>query len=260
MRRDLTRRLRECIEGWRREWADERSPEFRLELREARAYDAAGDWRSAMRFHFGVEGTSLTFIVPSRMTPWIAGMRADYPRDGFENHRPQNQPTIAATIEMEGITVLASRIFESAGMQRASPERSVAIAPMHEFGAARRLHVSVWLKQCADPFVLSISTALACALLPKRPPAMAGPERMERRSAAVGPQDVALEVVLGSAEITVADLAKLAVGDVIVMSAALSEPAELKIHAGERIAAVSVGNCCGRRAVQIKNESRRGKS
>jgi flagellar motor switch/type III secretory pathway protein FliN len=259
MRRELTRRLRECIEYWRREWADERSPEFRLELHEARAHGAKVDWRGAVCFHVG---SQMMFIVPTRMTPWVSGMHAHVPSDSSDRQRPQGPATIAAALEMEALSVLANRIFDSAGMQRAVLERGTLFteAAAHERGAARCLRVSVWPGECVNPFVLSISPALASGLLPTRRPTLMNQERMERRSAAVTPRDVGLEAVLGTAEITVADLARLAVGDVIVLNASLSEPAELKIRAGERIAAVSAGSCGGRRAVQIRNESRRGKS
>jgi len=89
-----------------------------------------------------------------------------------------------------------------------------------------------------------------------RPPAMA------RRPArpigpvvdALGPVPMTLEILLGEAELSVADLQGLAPGDVVVLGSTLSEPAPLQlIRAGELVARARLTEIEGRAAVVVQS-------
>jgi flagellar motor switch/type III secretory pathway protein FliN len=255
-RRDLTRRLHECIGRWRRDWAGEHSSPFRLELSEARMPTAESHWRGVACFQIGAgPRPTLMLVTPARLAPWLVGMRGE----GVDLQCPDNETTLAADLEKATLTALARLILDSAGMQSAALDRVDAPTEeaIRELQGARYLRANVCADEHGSPLGLLISPTLASALLPARL-SKTKQERIAGRLAAVAQQAVDLEAVLGTADLSVVDLARLAVGDVIVMNESLSEPGELRIRAGERIATVSAGRFAGHRAVQIKADKRTG--
>src|SRR5262249_7671211 len=81
---------------------------------------------------------------------------------------------------------------------------------------------------------LLLSPAVVVALAPiESKPASTG---VSRRRAAIIDKSVRLQAVLGEAQVTVGDLASLAVNDVIVLKDDISQPGYLTTESGRRVA------------------------
>jgi flagellar motor switch/type III secretory pathway protein FliN len=256
-RRSLTHRLRQCVAQWRAEWTAEDPPEIRVELCELAAAVPVNDGHEVQYFRAGALQSVMVFAVPASSAAWMAGvcgMRLPYA------DRSNDVAEIAAGLELAAVEMLARRILAAADAGASTVEGTTArVQPLdiRQLLAARYVAANVTGDDGRDLFNLLISPALVNALLPA-PRAVQSTEQMQRRTLAVADESVALEAVLGSSEVSVADLTKLAVGDVMVLNESLSSPAELRIRGGERVAMVSIGRLAGRRAIAVMNEKLRG--
>jgi Flagellar motor switch protein len=104
-----------------------------------------------------------------------------------------------------------------------------------------------------------LSPALASALMPARKQ-LSLPEHIERRGAAAAAQRIAIEAVLGSAEVSLQELTSLTVGDVIVLSEKLGAPSQVVIRGGEPVAKAALGCVDGRRAIQVESPAKHVRS
>jgi hypothetical protein len=74
---------------------------------------------------------------------------------------------------------------------------------------------------------------------------------VDKRRTAIGEESVRVEAILGEADISVGELASLAVNDVIVLRSAMSRPAHLATPDGRQVANASLGRVGNKRAVVI---------
>jgi flagellar motor switch protein FliM len=112
---------------------------------------------------------------------------------------------------------------------------------------------SITLGEAEATFSVALSPIFVASLLPTRKDSPQD-ERVEPRKSAVAEQSVGLEAVLGHAEVSIRELALLAVGDVIVMEESLSDPGSLQIEGGGRVCRVVPGRLDGQRAVQFRGK------
>lgn len=83
------------------------------------------------------------------------------------------------------------------------------------------------------------------------PAARKGGDALNRRRGAIDNRSVTIEVVLGEAELEVADLESLAPGDVIRLDRKLGDPLLVRNDAGDVLCGAHVGADGNRRAVQL---------
>jgi hypothetical protein len=74
---------------------------------------------------------------------------------------------------------------------------------------------------------------------------------VDKRRSAIGEESVRVEAILGEADISVGELASLAVNDVIVLRSAMSQPAHLATRSGRQVANAALGRVGNKRAVVI---------
>ena len=86
------------------------------------------------------------------------------------------------------------------------------------------------------------------------------PEPVERRLAAAAEQTLPVEQVLGHAQVSLADLARLRIGDVIVLEESLSKGGELFLAGGGHVGSTRPGRAGHKRAVQLHVIQSKGRS
>jgi flagellar motor switch/type III secretory pathway protein FliN len=246
-RQALIERISRDIGQWQRSWLPDRELPVRVDVVEARG--AAVDIRTmegaTFRARVGKE-MPLALIVPARSMPVLAGA---HPSGMDATSRFADEHSLAATLEREALRRLATALL---GGSNAELEHCAGTSAemLRELGAARYLRAGITLGE-RTLLIALLSPAFVETVAPRRS-AAATAERVERRRAAALIESVAVEALLGNAEVTVSELAALALGDVIVLDRKLTDAGDLSVRNGERIGDITLGQLDGRRAVQIR--------
>jgi len=274
-KRIIAEYVRASVERWRRAWAEDPKPRIAVEI--AGTESLVGRWSSRSCFLANSERGSLCLFVAPRCLPAIAGLRG---LTLDTAHRQVDPDTLAAGLELEALQRLVGDLVggargdmtsldrnaagrhaaehnatERGAAARATLERTTLPIPaaIRQLGATRCAVASITLGDAEATFSIALSPAFVASLLPTRNDFALG-ERVEPRRAAAAEQPVGIEAVLGHAEVSVRDLALLAVGDVIVMDESLSDPGSLQIEGGGRVCRVMPGRLDSRRAVQFRGK------
>jgi flagellar motor switch/type III secretory pathway protein FliN len=96
-----------------------------------------------------------------------------------------------------------------------------------------------------------LAPELAARAVDAAPTARKGGDSLNPRRGAIDNRSVAIQVVLGEAELAVADLESLAPGDVIRLDRKLGDPLLVRNDVGDILCGAHVGAVGGRRAVQL---------
>ena len=115
---------------------------------------------------------------------------------------------------------------------------------------SRHVTVDVSLGSARAAVTLMLTPALI-ELLALRTPVTMPQEKLSRRRAAIREEHTRVEAVLGSVEVTLLDLAKLAEGDVIVLDQPLGQAGYLTTPAGAHITKIVLGRNGAERAVSM---------
>jgi len=269
-RRLITEHVRSRAERWQREWLGRGGEPICVEVHADHdaGRDMARDVNKFGRIHesccFEALDSSgertLAIRAPARSLPYLAGLQGATVELA---DRCADRDSFAGQLETQGLRGLAQGLLAGTRLEMAEFHRvpgGEMDAPgarsqglRAEPGTSRHPVVLMTLGEMRSPLVLVISPEFAASLLPLRRDG-SGSERLERRSAAICDQTVSLDAVLGQVEVCIAELASLAVGDVIVMKEALSDSVDLTIVGGARVGRAVVGQFGGRRAVQIKGK------
>lgn len=242
--------VRACVERWRSRWIPEQKANVRVtvlaprESHDVRLHDATC-------FRLGDTRTDMVLIVPARCLPLVAGVTGDVGEPVGVAPQPHG---LAELLELEALRALA-REFRTTESLNPTLERMTCTATeaQREYAALRYATVLVTLGDAKSPVVALLSPELMAAAIPARGKLDAA-ESLEPRNAAIAQEVIAVEAVLGEGEVSVSELTKLAVGDVVVLEQKLGEPASLAIRGGGRIVGAAPGRVEGVRAVQIKRE------
>lgn len=79
----------------------------------------------------------------------------------------------------------------------------------------------------------------------------AAPGALEQRSRAMRSESVVLDAIAGEAEVAVEDVTTLAVGDVLKLDRAISEPLQVRMRGGGAVCSARLGALQGRAALQL---------
>jgi flagellar motor switch/type III secretory pathway protein FliN len=252
-RRLITEHVRARAERWQRDWLAGRGGAISVDVH------ADPDTTKVSRVHesccfeaLDSSGERSVLIkAPARSLPHLAGLHGPPPELA---ERCADRDSLAGQLETEALRRLAESLLAGTRLEMAEFHR-VPGSEADAAGARAGRHpvALMTLGDMRSPLVLMISPEFATSLLPLRRD-ISGSERLERRSAAICEQTVSLDAVLGQVEVCIAELASLAVGDVIVMNEALCDSVDLTISGGARVGRAVVGQSGGRRAVQIKGK------
>jgi hypothetical protein len=244
-RRALASAVRTRVERWRGQWAPEQKAVVRIEIPESQERDPR--LQEAACFRMADARPALVIIVPARSVLQVVGVLGDAESRAFG---PPHG--LAEKLEHAALSALL-REFRTPDVLDPSLERIAGAAAevQHQYIVQRYTPALVTLGESQCPVLLLLSPELVGALLPAGGSPI-GAERLDRRSAAVAQEVVAIEGVLGEGEVSVSELARLAVGDVIVLDQKLGDPASLAIRGGARIVDGAPGRLDERWAIQIK--------
>jgi len=251
-RHALAEHVRARVVAWHRRWIPEQPANVRVEVleapepvRDARIHDAACFRVSAAR-------PGVVMLVPARCLPQVVGILGDVGEGGGGAGQSHG---LVGQLELEALCALARELRTPDALEPSVERMTGTVEQIQrEYGALRYASALVTLGECKCPVVLLMSPELMSAAIPSRA-AAAIAERFERRSAAVAQEVVGVEAVLGDGEVSVSELARLVVGDVIVLEKKLGEPASLAIRGGGRIVGAAPGRVDAMRAVQIRRGS-----
>jgi hypothetical protein len=256
-RRAIADRVARSLEEWQRQWLPDLAQTIRVDIEDVRARPIDIRAHEACCFQVTANGdTPLVLVVPRRSLAGLVGA----PSHGAEaSSRFADDRSLAAALEREALLRLASCVL---GKEPAREPAQIeltrlpqgAVDVLREFDAARYACACVTLGDARCVLDALISPALAERLLPERPVAPAV-ERVERRRSAAAEQIVEVDGLLGHAEVSLADLAALAVGDVIVLQQSLSEAGAIAVRGGERVTGAAPGRVDGKRAIQIRGRA-----
>jgi len=97
---------------------------------------------------------------------------------------------------------------------------------------------------------IAIGGAVVGGLLGRRPQS-ANEETLVAREAAISNGKTQLEVILGQAEMTLAELANISPGDVIRLQSSFRKPLAVRTMDGQPLVRARLGTCGGHKAIQI---------
>jgi flagellar motor switch/type III secretory pathway protein FliN len=235
------------VEQWREAWLPGFAGAAVVEIHDPRSQpvDIRVHEAEGFRVRVGAD-VPLVLIAPPRAIHDLVGVRtsggATYMRD---------ESPLAAALELETVRGFATALLRGTAGIEVERAQQTATELFRTCDAARYIRGVIHLGERRSTVSVLLTPAFAESLLPTRAGAPAG-ESLERRRAALGSESVEVDAVLGTADVPVAELAALAVGDVIVLNQGLADGAELAVRGGKKISGAAVGRVDGKRAIQIK--------
>ncbi|HEY4211211.1 MAG TPA: FliM/FliN family flagellar motor C-terminal domain-containing protein [Steroidobacteraceae bacterium] len=203
-------------------------------------------WRAAA----GPDGQQLIVIVPGQCIPRLLGLQAGVIETIAHQHPEEG--SLAAMVVAEAVRTLVVAVANCSAASVDLQRNTAPIAALlREAETTRFTGVLVTLGDPRAPLVLLSSPQLVSGTLPA-PSAALREERVERRRRAIADEVVSVEALLGHAEVSVSDVAALAVGDVIILQEDLGANGSIAVRGGGVIAGAMPGQLDGKRAVQVK--------
>lgn len=241
--------LTRLVEQWRDAWLQGHAPAVAVEIHDPRSQpvDIRVHESVCFRVRTGID-VPLVLIAPPRAIHEVMGVSASCSGTAA---LIRDDNSLAAVLELEAVRRFAAALLPASAS--VNVERTPQTAPeiFRAYDAARYIRAVIHLGERRSALSVLLAPAFAESLLPKRSTAPVG-ETVERRRGALGDETVAVDAVLGTAEVPVAELAALAVGDVIVLNQGLADGAELAVRGGKRISGAALGRVEGKRALQLR--------
>lgn len=239
-RQQLADSLLQTLQGWRKQWSG--SSHVTLTIDSAESLTRKAPLPGGRLLTFGADtsaGPLLTIAVPVDLHHELLGVAASRASvDGSGD--------IASLVVAEALQALCVRL--------ASPSAAEGISAhsCHSDGLAQRWSCNGWsvtVKAAGDRVLMwaRFSARLLLATLPAQPAKSAEP--LSSRRSAIGEEVVDVHAWLGEAEVQLADLATLRVGDVILLDASVEGAGRLTLSGGQQIAGIRLGSVLGQRAV-----------
>jgi flagellar motor switch/type III secretory pathway protein FliN len=245
-RRHLAERLTSCVERWRDAWLPGYAGSANVEVHDPRSQpvDIRVHEDEGFRVRAGV-GAPLVLIASPRAIHELMGVCTHGPATYMRDDSP-----LAAALELETVRGLAAALLRGSTGLEVERAQQTATELFRTCEGARYIRAVIHLGEHRCVFSVLLTPAFAESLLPPRAVTPLG-ESLESRRSAIGSESIAVDAVLGTADVPVADLAALAVGDVIVLNQGLADGAELAVRGGKRIGGAALGCIDGKRAIQI---------
>jgi flagellar motor switch/type III secretory pathway protein FliN len=247
-RERLRVRLEQQLQRWSQRWSTARE-ELLVEVPEVHveSYENAmsGAWASAVVVRSS--GVELVDVLWSgRVMQSLLGGSARSAGDfGFSSR------IVADDVSQDALADLGRHIH--AGSRFSATEASCATPSVTDALARARAQRAI----VACVTVGAASARMLIAMHPELVEQLAPPSKRtvapapERRRNAIGPESVGVQAMLGSAELTLGELAELAIGDVILLDHELNQPVRLESANAQYIASAHLGRSGSNLAVTI---------
>lgn len=263
-RRVLAGHVREAVERWRTGWAAEAQPQLAAEVHDSYMSTPAFRWADSVCVQWSTErGTELAMLWETRSLPFLAG----FSRAGTERLECSlERSSLVAELVLEAMHRLVTELLAGARDQLPPQSGSVVVSQsrqvggdvLYETGCGRFPCVLVTMEEARAAFLVMLSPGLLGSILPQGT-SFVPREPLERRLTGAAEQMLTVQQVLGHAYISLADLARLRAGDVIVLEEPLSKGGEL-VLSGIPIGSTLPGRVGTRRAVRLHAIHNKGRS
>jgi flagellar motor switch/type III secretory pathway protein FliN len=244
-------RLQQRLEAATRRWLDTWKADnaVRSAVRLAGADDAPPQVRELLAESYRVRAGGVPML-DIRFYPRALCAVVGLPADGFSSTAVTSRPAgLAAQLSRALLRSFVNELMDSASiadwefeeLPRRAPASHAPRAPL------QRAFVTAGDSEVA---ALELSPSLVNALAP----AVAVPRKgaFQPRRGAIGEARVKVEAILGTVELSVADVMSLGRGDVIVLDARLGAGCEINVPRIAAVAEAVVGKRGGMRAVRIR--------
>jgi flagellar motor switch/type III secretory pathway protein FliN len=244
--RALTDRVSGALARWQREWcaADVRRPEPLSDATPDAAFIATCRWRTGTAANFGVSvGCAATS--PDTFISLLVG-------DGVRGTNGEAAPTAATELERSALEALIASLFDDV----APAAKRTAIEwdsepPSERSFDRRRGNFAVRLRLGKVDIVVALSAAIVEEFLKAQPRVRQFGNPPTSARAALATQRVVVEVHAGAAQLTIAELASLGVGDVITLDRPLDRPLDVRAANGGAFCSGHLGVRDDRKAVLL---------
>jgi flagellar motor switch/type III secretory pathway protein FliN len=249
----LLARVAASARRWRQSWVAQAPDDFEAscDAPERGGFTAriASVATSAWTLEVGGDRVAM-LLLPHATFAWCLHESGSAPLDGA---MPVTAGSLADTLEREVARTLFMETCAVDGREVADVSRG-SLDELAEWSRAARAW-SLSVKAAGGRgFTLLIAAARVDALAPAR--ATCSPQALERRREAVGENTVTLRALVGETRIPVAELAGLALDDVLLLDQPLAEPVALVCgDPAAPVAAGNLGRAGARRAIKITSHS-----
>lgn len=244
-REQIEKSLRQAVDEWRKQWGSGASSAVSIEI--APVFSRPSSASSGPRQH-SFEATSAT-----RGSLLLAVFAAEAPAEllGIASSRVTSDGPgeVANAVLRKAMHALCVQIGRAARIDDLSVTVCSAERTQREPLSSRTLQVIIRSSPDRPAVRLQLFASFVAALLPSSRPKSSEP--LASRRNAISMQTLALQAVLGESEVALAELARLQVGDVILLDTLVSGTAQLSLPDGRLLAQARLGSSDGRRAVSV---------
>lgn len=239
-RQRLARAIKQSIDEWRRQWSASSHVELEVDVAEALCRRSALSAGRAVTFGASAADQLLALAVPLESQHELLSLQAP----GVATECGET----ATAVLTEALRDLCSRLAHSASSE------AVSVATLQGEKLSQvwaRYGLSVTVRMDTDRVLLRarLLPPMLHAMLP--PLAVKPSEPLVSRRSAIGTQGVPVLAWLGDADVALSDLAKLQIGDVILINANVTNGGCLTLPDGRQLAQIRLGSASGRRAVSV---------
>jgi hypothetical protein len=239
-RQRLADTIKQSIDEWRRQWSASSHVAFEVDVAEALCRRPAFSGSRAVTFGASASDQLLALAVPTESQHELLGLSA--PRITADSGETAN------AVLTEALRDLCSRL----GRSNSSEPVNVTTLQGEKLSQVwARYGLSVTVRMGTDRVLMRarLFPSLLLAMLPSATVKLSEP-LISRRNA-IGTEAVPVQAWLGDADVALSDLAKLQIGDVILLEANVTDGGYLALPDGRQLAEIRLGSASGRRAVSV---------
>ncbi|MFC4312685.1 FliM/FliN family flagellar motor switch protein [Steroidobacter flavus] len=239
-RQRLADSIKHSIEEWRQQWSANSHVAFEVDVAEVLCRRPAFSGGRAATFGADAADQLLALAVPTESQHELLGLAA--PRITADSGETAN------AVLTEALRDLCLRLARS---NSGEPVNVAALQGEKLSQVWARYGLSVTVRIGTDRVLMRarLFPSLLLAMLPST--GVKPGEPLVSRKSAIGTEAVPVHAWLGEADVALSDLAKLQIGDVILLEANVTDGGYLALPDGRQLAQIRLGSASGRRAVSV---------
>jgi len=239
-RKRIADTITQVVEEWRREWSANSHAVLEIDVADALCRRPAFAGARAMTFGASATDELLAIAVSADSQHELLGLAV---------------PRVTSDVGETANAVLTEALRDLClRLTRARSHEAVNVTTLHGERLSHvwaRYGLSVTVRCGADRALMRIRLfpELLLAMLPSS--AVKHEEPLASRRSAIGTEAVPVQAWLGDAEVALSELARLQIGDVILLDANVAGAGYLSLPDGRQLAQIRLGSAAGRRAVSV---------
>jgi flagellar motor switch/type III secretory pathway protein FliN len=235
-----------CVNAWRKEWTTAADPVRVLLAEEVEHGGSRSGHAVCMSMKSATHGKLAWIQAEHDALPGWLGVAAHTEPNSLSSH------AVAREFQVEMTRALCTTLARRARVDDATVECTSGTERPDR--RCRSLAVTIQMGSSRAKTTLLLTPRLVELLVPPRSGERSS-ATLGRRRPAIAEERVSVEAVLGDAEVSLRDLAQLAVDDVIVLDRPLRAGGRLTMPDGTNVASIALGRSGERRAISINKRS-----